>query len=289
MIQLRQSGQWYKSCKMNNTTELNGFDHLSVSVAGEGAPLLLIHGIISDSSFFTGISQLLMANYRVITYDRRGYGNSLRYEGMGFSVAEQAQDVVDILTKTCREPAWIIGNSAGGLIAIEACMTNPDLVRGMLLIEPSFSFDQECQQAMKQWNHELNTYLASGHIKRALPAFHRVVGNNGASARSISLSEMKKVYNNLFNFMHGELNEIQRYAPLKRQLSLIDIPLQILVTDSGRDSIFGKSSLALAKEMDWKINFLPGYHNALKDDPITSAKYIHKYIEEMKNGEKCVI
>lgn len=286
MIQLKQSGQWCKNCKMNNNIELNGFDNLSVSVAGEGDPLLLIHGIISDSSFFAGISQVLMTNYKVITYDRRGYGNSLRYEEMDFSVAEQAHDVADILTRTCRESAWIVGNSAGGLIALEVCMKYPDLVRGMLLIEPSFSFDPECQQKMEQWNQELNSYLASGHIKRALPAFNRVIGINSASAQSISLSEMKKVYDNLFNFMHGELNEIQRYAPLKRQLSLIHIPIQILVTDRGKDSIFGKASLALAKEMGWKTNFLSGYHNALKDDPITSANYIHKYIEEMKNGEK---
>lgn len=270
---------------MNNNVKLNDSSSLPVFVSGEGEPLLLIHGIISDCSFFTDISKALMTDYKVIRYDRRGYGNSLRHEGMDFSVAEQAQDVADVLTKTCNEQAWIVGNSAGGLIALEAYMRFPYLVKGMLLVEPSISFDPECQQAMKQWNDELNTYLDAGRIKRALPAFNRVIGNDSTSSQSMPLSEMKKVYNNLFNFMHGELNEVQRYAPLKQQLSSIECPIQILVTDDGRDSIFGKSSLVLAKEMGWKLNFLPGYHNTLKDNPIASADCIRKFIEEMKVEE----
>lgn len=265
--------------------EPSGANLLPICVMGEGEPLLLIHGIISDSSFFAGVSQLLSANYKVITYDRRGYGNTIYSEKMNFSVAAQAQDAADVLTKTCRGSAWIVGNSAGGLIALDVCMRFPDLVRGLLLVEPSISFDPECQRMMKEWNQELNTYLISGRIKRALLAFNRVIGNHAPPSQGSSLAEMKEVYHNLINFMYGELNEIQRYAPSKRQLSSIRIPIKIIVTDSGKNSIFGKSSLALAKEMGWKLNYLPGYHNALKDNPISSASHIHKYIEELKLEE----
>lgn len=270
---------------MSKVQELIDFGRSPICIVGEGEPLLLIHGIISDSSFFTDIIQLLSVNYKVIAYDRRGYGNAVHFGKMDFSVAVQAQDAADILTKTCRGPAWIVGNSAGGLIALDLCMRFPDLARGLLLVEPSISFDPECQQMMKDWNQELNTYLTSGHIKSALPAINRVIGNPNPPRRELSLAEMKKVYHNLSNFMYGELNEVQRYAPSKQQLSLIRIPVQIIVTDCGKDSIFGKSSLALAKEMGWKLNTLPGYHNALRDNSISSANYIHKYIQELKLDE----
>lgn len=246
----------------------------------------MIHGIISDSSFFAEISGRLSTRYKVITYDRRGYGNASRTEGMEFTVAQQAKDAADVLRQTCGEPAWIVGNSAGGLIALELCMRYPALTRGMLLVEPSISFDPECVAAMAEWNRELNDYLDSGRIKRALPAFGRVTGDPGAGGQGLSLSQMKTVYANLSNFMHGELNEVQRYTPTRQQLSAIPVPVQILITESGKDSIFGKSSLMLAKEMNWEAVFLPGYHNALRDAPDTSADCIHKCIEEIKDGEK---
>lgn len=270
---------------MNRDLVSDDFDLLPYWTAGEGEPLLLIHGIISDSSFFAGTARLLSASYQVITYDRRGYGSAAYSEEMDFSVAAQAQDAAAILTKVCREPAWIVGNSAGALIAIEACMRFPDLVRGLLLVEPSISFDPECRQMMKKWNQELNDYLLSGHIKRVLPAFHRVIGGQNLLSQGSSLAEMKRVYHNLYHFMHGELNEVQGYAPSKRRLSPIHIPVRVIVTDSGRDSIFGRSSQALAKEMGWKLSLLPGYHNTLKDNPVSSANHIRDYVEELKLEE----
>ena len=43
---------------------------------GQGQPLLLIHGAVVDSEFFTDFAEILSEKYHVITYDRRGYGYS---------------------------------------------------------------------------------------------------------------------------------------------------------------------------------------------------------------------
>ena len=45
---------------------------------GEGQPLLLIHGAAVDSEFFYELGPHLAAHYRVISYDRSGFGPALR-------------------------------------------------------------------------------------------------------------------------------------------------------------------------------------------------------------------
>jgi non-heme chloroperoxidase len=56
----------------SNNIELYNEDH------GSGKPVVLIHGYpLSGASWEKQVSVLLDAGYRVVTYDRRGFGNCL--------------------------------------------------------------------------------------------------------------------------------------------------------------------------------------------------------------------
>ena len=44
--------------------------------AGDGLPLILVHGSAVDGSTWDGVLPDLARDHRVITYDRRGYGRS---------------------------------------------------------------------------------------------------------------------------------------------------------------------------------------------------------------------
>lgn len=184
-----------------------------VKLSGQGPLLMMIHGIISDGTFFDKSAACLSGNYRVLTYDRRGYGENNAKSYTDYSVEAQAEDAADIL-KECQEtPAWVLGNSAGGLIALELALRYPELVRGLILLEPSLGYDPSEREKLLAWNRELNGYLKEGKIKRALPAFSRVIGADGTGNVSGSLQELRRTYQNLQAFMYGELNEVQHYLP----------------------------------------------------------------------------
>ena len=255
-------------------------ENLHVNISGQGVPLVMIHGIISDSTFFDKSAVCLAEKYQVITYDRRGYGNSDQVSYSDYTVRAQAEDLICILRTFCREPAWILGNSAGSLIALEAALNYPELIRGMILLEPSLGYDPDEREKLLGWNRELNEYVEQRRIKRALMAFSRVIGGKAGSAAS-SLQEMRQTYQNLETFMYGELNEVQHYLPPIESLMALKIPVVIGVTEDGRDSIFATSSESAARLIGWPVVRYPGYHNVAKEIPEEFARVTDEAIREM--------
>ena len=267
---------------------------LPIYTVGAGEPLLMIHGIISDGSFFCSVSERLKDTYRVISYDRYGYGAAAlgEYQGAAseeishgreeadpYSVEEQAEQAAAILRAAADQPAWIFGNSAGGLIAIELCLQHPELVRGMILLEPSFAYDGESARALDAWNGKLNGYLQQKKIKRALVAFSEIVSSDGAQESAAgSMAEMRQTYANLKNFMYGELNQVQHYRPDLAVLQSIEQPVVVYVTEEGQERLFGSSSLKGAEAIGWPVTVIPGNHNAAKSAPSSTAEAICKTI-----------
>lgn len=253
---------------------------LYVNIKGEGSPVLMIHGIISDSTFFEETSEYLSEYYKVITYDRRGYGQSNEKEYTDYSVHVQAEDAIAILRENCSEPAWIIGNSAGGLIAVEAALCYPQLIKGLILIEPSLGYDEKERKKLLEWNSELNGYVKENKIKRALPAFLRVTKVSESKEKPVSLKELRQTYQNLSAFMYGELNEVQNYLPPIEKVRQLPMPVIVAVTENGRESIFATSSKTGAKIAGWPIVSLLGYHNVAKEMPYEFAVRMNDIICE---------
>jgi non-heme chloroperoxidase len=81
---------------------------------GSGRPVVLIHGWpLSGRSWEKQTSALLEAGYRVITYDRRGFGESSK-PTFGYEYDTLAADLHALLTKLDLRDAALVGFSMGG-------------------------------------------------------------------------------------------------------------------------------------------------------------------------------
>ena len=81
---------------------------------GTGEPIVLVHGWpLSGASWEKQVPALLDAGYRVITYDRRGFGKSSRPVS-GFEYNTLAADLEKLLTKLDLHDATLVGFSMGG-------------------------------------------------------------------------------------------------------------------------------------------------------------------------------
>jgi len=81
---------------------------------GKGKPVVLIHGWpLSGASWEKQVPILLKADYRVITYDRRGFGNSSKPTS-GYDYDTLAGDLDKLMKKLDIRDATLVGFSVGG-------------------------------------------------------------------------------------------------------------------------------------------------------------------------------
>lgn len=92
----------------SGSIELHYEDH------GTGKPVVLIHGWpLSGRSWEKQVPALLEAGYRVITYDRRGFGDSSR-PTFGYDYDTFAEDLHSLMTELDLRDVALVGFSMGG-------------------------------------------------------------------------------------------------------------------------------------------------------------------------------
>ena len=95
-------------------TENSGDIELYYEDHGSGRPVVLIHGWpLSGRSWEKQVPALLAAGYRVITYDRRGFGESSK-PTFGYEYDTLAADLRALLVRLDLRDAAIVGFSMGG-------------------------------------------------------------------------------------------------------------------------------------------------------------------------------
>ena len=100
--------------------------------AGEGPPLLLVHGLGGSALNWVAVAPALTGRLRVLVPDLPGHGGSSPLPPASGSGAF-ADALAELIT---REQAWplpVVGHSLGGLIGVRLAVRHPDLVAGLLL------------------------------------------------------------------------------------------------------------------------------------------------------------
>ena len=100
--------------------------------AGEGFPLVLLHGNGEDSSYFVHQIAAFSADYRVIAVDTRGHGRSPRGSAP-FTLEQFALDLRDFLDEHGIERAHLLGFSDGANIALIFALRFPGRVKRLVL------------------------------------------------------------------------------------------------------------------------------------------------------------
>jgi pimeloyl-ACP methyl ester carboxylesterase len=105
-------------------------------LTGKGAiPIVLVHGSWSSHRNWDLVVPRLAQHFRVAAYDRRGHSDSERPSTQG-SVHEDVADLAVLLEDLQLAPAFVIGNSFGGSIALRLAGQRPELLRGVVAHEP---------------------------------------------------------------------------------------------------------------------------------------------------------
>jgi pimeloyl-ACP methyl ester carboxylesterase len=104
---------------------------------GEGVPLVLLHGGMSDSTSWGMQLPALAAAYHVYAPDRRGHGRSGDTDE-AYTYEAMATETIAFLDQVVGGPAHLVGWSDGGNVALLVAAQRADLVRRQVVIGANF-------------------------------------------------------------------------------------------------------------------------------------------------------
>jgi pimeloyl-ACP methyl ester carboxylesterase len=107
--------------------------------SGAGPTIALLHAGVCDRRCWREVGEGLgAAGQDVVAYDRRGFGD-VAPGGEPFRHVDDLLAVLDAVSPDA--PAWVVGSSMGGAVALDAALEAPERVAGLVLLAPAISGD----------------------------------------------------------------------------------------------------------------------------------------------------
>ncbi|MEX0785238.1 MAG: alpha/beta fold hydrolase [Dehalococcoidia bacterium] len=113
--------------------DLNGL-RVHYIQAGEGDPVVLIHGWNGSTFSFRYAIPELARHYRVVALDLKGYGYSDRPASGDYSLTAQSELVAALMSRLGIARAAVIGHSMGGSVAMRLALGHPERVSRLALV-----------------------------------------------------------------------------------------------------------------------------------------------------------
>ena len=120
---------------------------LHYEVAGEGDPVLFIHGFGLDADMWAPQWPLFAQRYRAIRCDLRGYGRSTMPQGAYAHV----DDLLALLDHLRSRPAHLVGLSMGGRYALRIAQAAPESVRSLTLADTALDGHAWSDEWLRRW------------------------------------------------------------------------------------------------------------------------------------------
>lgn len=194
-------------------------------VAGAGEWIVLIHDGNIHSATWDDQFPVFAKNFKVVRYDRRGYGKST-YPDKPYS---NIDDLNEIFKQLNIDKAIMMGMSAGGGLTIDFTLEYPEKVTGMVLVGAvvsGFGYTQH----MTTRGGNLRPEILSDPAKLADYMCHQdpytfYVGNTEVREKGYNL-----IMNNLQNYQMDKFNMLIRAKrPALPNLKEIKVPTLIIV------------------------------------------------------------
>lgn len=156
-----------------------GAPELNVEDAGEGAPVVLMHGLTATHRYVVmGSRALERGGHRVIAYDARGHGASAPAPAAGeYGYEALVSDLLRVMAERGIERAVLAGASMGAHTALKAALEHPERVSGLVVITPAYDPDLHLdEQRLARWD-ALSDGLREGGVDGFLAAYGEPAGD----------------------------------------------------------------------------------------------------------------
>ncbi len=200
--------------------------------AGEGPPVVLLHGLTATRAYVVHGSEVLpREGYRRIVYDARGHGSSdpaPRSSGYGYE--ELADDLEAVVAARVGEGRFVLaGHSMGAHTAVAYALRHPERLAGLVVIGPVYMgvYDEE---VLARWDA-----LAAGLADGGIEGFLEVVGDGmdpGWRETVLRFTRARMEEHRHLDAVARALREVPRSKPFDdmSELEFVDVPAMVVAS-----------------------------------------------------------
>ena len=127
-------GLYLRAIGMQSRSVQVGRHRIHYYTAGEGPPLVMVHGVASRAADGALLYRALTRHHRVYAPDLLGYGDSDQPRDSDYSVATQTEMIRGFLDAVGLRETDLMGVSLGGWIALKLAAEHPERVRRLVLV-----------------------------------------------------------------------------------------------------------------------------------------------------------
>jgi pimeloyl-ACP methyl ester carboxylesterase len=269
-------------------------DDLYYEVRGQGqhAPLLMIAPGGGDGWQYSYVADILVDEYKVITYDRRANARSTMNIPQNFEISQQSRDAVAVLGAVGETSAFVFGNSSGAVIALDMAKTQPQAIRAVVVHEAPVP--RMHPDARKWQRFFASVYLTSFQFGSSLAALRFMLGvdlpvrqlikaTRGVNIHREQSSERYISSTDASDFLiKQELLPVTNYMPDVEQIKQNGVKVFIAVGKWALDkkTWYAQAAQILAKQLGCELVTFPGHHGSFMDMPGEFAATLRMVLHE---------
>jgi pimeloyl-ACP methyl ester carboxylesterase len=164
-----------------------------VAEAGEGEPVLLLHGWPQHHYMWRRVIERLAPSYRLLAPDLRGFGWT-DAPGSGYDGETLARDQVALLDALRLERVKVIGHDWGGWTTFLLGLRYPERIERMVVVNAPHPWPRLTPRAIGQlprsWYAAINATPGIGPLVHRRPAMPRTILRIGAPAGTFTAEEI---------------------------------------------------------------------------------------------------
>lgn len=212
--------------------------------SGTGPTVILVDGAGGNRAFGPNVTLAphLAQHFTVITYDRRGRGES--GDTAPYDISREIEDI-DALIHDVGESAFLYGISSGGALALEAA-NQLTAVRKLALYEVPFIVDNSRPPVPNDYLAKLSELIASDQRSAAIKLFMRT--GVGLPAFVVAMMQFMPGWSRMKSIAHTLITdttfmvELQRGEPLPAERwSAVTMPT--LIIDGGKSPLWMRNAM----------------------------------------------
>ena len=238
---------------------------------GEGTPLVMVHGAACNADFFAAAAEELSGQYRVISYDRRGYHRSVLAPGADTSFDVQVDDLAQIVSHAGGS-AYLVGCSAGAVIVEQFLEKYPHLAKHAILHEPPFVKSLEEPGDISERLEKVGALVSAGSYGRAWNRFCALCMIPDPEGLPMTDEELVQGEKDGIHFMETEF--FAAFGILPDFSKLRGTQFTLAAGGDGNVELYRKIAREVRERCGCAVEWFPGMHNAARERPVEFARSI---------------